>query len=116
MRNNGDGTFAPKEDYPSGDAYTVVVSDVNGDGNSDIVVPNFWGGAVSVLMNNGDGTFASAVDYATGSYALSVFVSDVDIDGDGDITMTNFNSNTISVLMNNGDGTFCSECKLYKRR
>ena len=39
----------------------VVLADVNRDGHPDLIVANFDGNSVSVLLGNGDGTFQSVI-------------------------------------------------------
>ncbi|MBM4167018.1 MAG: T9SS type A sorting domain-containing protein [Ignavibacteria bacterium] len=110
VANATNGAFAAKVDYATGsNPYSVSVSDINGDGDGDIVTANYLSNTVSVLKNNGDGTFTAKVDYTTGSNPFSVSVSDIDGDGDGDIVVVNNGSNTVSVLKNNGDGTFTAK-------
>ncbi len=111
LLNNGDGTFAPKVGYLSGNSpWSVFSADLDGDKDNDLAVANF-GGSVSVLMNNGDGTFAPKVDYAVGERSFSVFSADLDGDKDNDLVVANGGEwpdyiSSISVLLNNGDGTF----------
>ena len=52
---NGDGTFQPAISYSSRGSHpdAIVVADLNGDNQPDIVVANFYDGNVSVLMNKG---------------------------------------------------------------
>jgi len=113
LKNNGDGTFAPKVDYGTGTApYSVFAADLDGDSDQDLAVANSGDGGgttVSILKNNGDGTFAAEVDYGTGTFPVSVFASDLDGDTDFDLAVANFSSNTVSVLKNNGDGTFAAK-------
>ncbi len=111
LLNNGDGQFADKVDYDAGSSpSSVFISDLDGDGDSDLAVANagFISGNVSVLLNNGDGQFADKVDYDAGSSPSSVFISDLDGDGDNDLAVANagFISGNVSVLLNNGDGQF----------
>ena len=41
LLNNGDGTFAPKMDYGTGDSPSSVFSaDLDGDGDNDLAVAN----------------------------------------------------------------------------
>jgi hypothetical protein len=104
--NNGNGTFATNVDYPTGTSpIYAAVSDLNGDGRSDLVTNNL-SGTFSVLINNGDGTFASHQDYPTGIYPMGFKI--VDLNGDKKPDLVTFNSslNEISILINKGNGTF----------
>lgn len=103
----------------------VAIADLSGDGNADIVVPNWCDaphlfgclndGTVSVFMGNGDGTFQAATTYNTNAYfAISVAVTDVNRDGKPDVIVaegcgsvsgTCPATGTVSVLLGNGDGT-----------
>jgi len=104
--NNGDATFAPNVDYYAGSLTEapyhnrITAADMNGDGNNDLIVPNFWTRTVSVLTNNGDGTFGPPVGYGVGARPHSVVASDLDGDGDMDLAVTNDSSNTVSILIN----------------
>jgi Bacterial Ig-like domain (group 3)/FG-GAP-like repeat/FG-GAP repeat len=123
LLGNGDGTFQPPMRYVSGGtgASSVVVKDVNGDGNQDLLVANACGnhgnfgcmiGSVGVLLGNGNGTFHAAVNYTSGGYEpYSVAVKDVNGDGNPDLLVANRcvdNSNcngVVGVRLGNGDGT-----------
>ena len=110
LKNNGNGTFMSKVDYEVGSSpQSVYVSDVDGDGDGDIVTANYSSFNVSVLKNNGDGTYAPKIDYNTGGSQETAFVSDVDGDGYGDIVVSKRSDKTISVLKNNGNGTFATK-------
>jgi hypothetical protein len=55
LLNKGDGSFQPKLDYGTGSAIRapnwVGIGDLNGDGRPDLVTPNYYANAVSVLLN-----------------------------------------------------------------
>jgi FG-GAP-like repeat/Bacterial Ig-like domain (group 3)/FG-GAP repeat len=130
LLGNGDGTFQTPAPYSSGgfQATSVAISDVNGDGNLDLVVSNLCdaimstgctpNGGVSVLLGNGDGTFQTAVEYGSGGYQASfAAVQDVNGDGKPDLVVANLcqsvnskgicaGTGEVSVLVGNGDGTF----------
>jgi hypothetical protein len=74
LLGNGDGTFAPPTFIPganSGPLQSVVVADVNGDDEPDLIViaGSFMEspGSMYVLLGNGDGTFAAPVQYFAGN-------------------------------------------------
>jgi fibronectin type 3 domain-containing protein len=88
---------------------SVATGDFNGDGNADLVIANFYGNNVSVLLGRGDGTFDSAVNYNVGAGPNGFVIGDFDNDGTVDIAVGNYYSNTVSILPGLGDGTFGPE-------
>ena len=84
----------------------MAIGDLNGDGKLDLVVANYSGSDISVLLGNGDGTFQAAVNYGAGSWPLSIGVGDFNGDGKLDLAVVNTVGNNVSVLLGNGDGTF----------
>jgi len=124
----GDGTFASSTTYSTGSTVSfsnaLGVTDVNGDGNSDIVVTNMCLDTtgchgVGVLLGNGDGTFQSGVGYDTGGLeAGGLAVGDVNGDGAPDLIVVNdcqlqtCVAGTSDLLLNNGDGTFGTATQL----
>jgi hypothetical protein len=115
LLGNGDGTFQTAVTYDSGgaEALSVAVSDLNDDGNPDLVVANRNSNDVGVLLSNGDGTFQTAVTHGSGGgIAYSAAVADVNGDGKPDVVVANFegfpgnDDGTVGVLLGNGDGTF----------
>ncbi len=108
LLGRGDGTFAPRVDYPTGLApFGVAVADLNADGNPDMAVTNRGANTVSVLLGRGDGTFAAKSDYNTGGGPQPIVVGDLDKDGNLDIVTANSNT-TVSVLRGRPNGTFSS--------
>jgi hypothetical protein len=99
-------TFATQQTFGVGSGpYSVMTADVNGDGRPDLVVTNFNGDTVSVLLNTtapGAATpsFATQQTFTTGLEPASVTASDINGDGRPDLIVANFNSNTVSVLLN----------------
>lgn len=113
LLGNGDGTFRPHVDYPTGPYSrpdSIAIADFNGDGKLDLAVANgeYNVNTVSILLGNGDGTFQSHVDYATGSEPQSVIAADFNGDHKFDLAVANSGTgaNTVSILVGNGDGTF----------
>src|SRR5438552_3631100 len=99
LLQNADGSFQTAVSYPSGGyyAYSLGVSDVNGDGKPDLVVANQCAtnsscanGIVGVLLGNGDGTFQPALAFSSGGkFAFSVAIADVNGDGKPDPLIAN---------------------------
>ncbi len=106
LLGRGDGTFAPKVDYPTGLApFGVAVADLNADGNPDMAIANRGANTVSVLLGRGDGTFAAKSDYNTGGGPQAIVAGDLDKDGNLDIVTANSDTR-VSVLRGRPNGTF----------
>jgi hypothetical protein len=108
LKGNGNGTFAPGSlnclpYVPS----IPVVTDLNGDGKLDVVIPNSGGVSPAtgpaVLQGNGDGTFTSSESTYPGKWATSAVVADFNGDGMLDIAMVNgvtFTPEFLTVMFN----------------
>lgn len=94
----------PADFAVGGNAKFVATSDLNNDDNLDLIVANWNGGTVSVLLGLGNGNFSAAVNYASGN-PNAVALGDVNNDGVPDLAVAQ-QGNTASVRLGNGDGTF----------
>jgi hypothetical protein len=120
LTNDGRGGFALNATYTVGNtnvtqqyAFSVVATDVNGDGYEDLVCSlcNSVTNSLIVLTNNGSGGFilfsSPGVGFAGGNYGVqSVTAADVNGDGKVDLIAANYQNNSLSVLTNNGSGGF----------
>ena len=106
--NNGDGSFAAKIDYASGDALegtqVVATGDMDSDGDTDLIVSNFDGRTIKILWNNGDATFtAPTLVVSTTVNPGQLVTADFNADGHQDFA---FASDTMFVYLNDGLGGF----------
>lgn len=88
-------TFSPGQSHPG----NVVIADMDGDGNRDLVVPVSGGDIpeVAIFLGNGQGTFTrSAIAAPAGALA----VGDFNCDGRLDMAVTNRATSRVSVLLN----------------
>jgi hypothetical protein len=99
-------SFAAQQTFATaGQPYSATAVDVNGDGRPDIVVANYLGNNISVLLNTtapGATTpsFATQQPFATGSHPASVTAADVNGDGKPDLIVANLSDSSVSVLLN----------------
>ncbi|MEQ8763571.1 MAG: CRTAC1 family protein [Planctomycetota bacterium] len=119
FRNRGDGTFeditkeAGVYERENGKGLGVVASDVDGDGDCDLLVandskPNFF------YRNLGDGTFRDDSDTSGFAYnelgeaeaGMGIDAGDVDGDGDFDLILVHYTMETNTLYLNEGDAIF----------
>jgi hypothetical protein len=90
------------------DPTQIVLADLNGDGNLDIVTGSSYGG-VAIYLGDGKGnfTYSAQLVIPTGVGGGSVvWVSDVNGDGIPDLVVTQAEIGTVGVFLGKGDGTF----------
>ncbi len=81
-----DGTFQVAVEFGVGDGPTsVAIGDLDGDGNQDLVVTNYWQNTVSLLPGSGDGSFGSVQNHQAGGGPSAVTIGDLDGDGQPDL-------------------------------
>ena len=106
----GDGSFQPAQMFDSGSSglMGIAVSDVNGDGNLDVMVVHLRGDA-GILTGNGDGTLQVAELFSTSILPSSVMAADLNNDGKPDMLVGGLLTSGhtgVGVLLGNGDGSF----------
>ena len=112
----GTGYFPARADYGVGDVPSSCFgSDLNNDGDQDVVTADISGGTISVLPNNGNGTFATRTAYAAGNLIRQVFGGDFDGDNDIDLVSTSTNTNLLYLWYNNGDGTYPAVAQTFSQ-
>ena len=94
--------------FSSDETRAVVLADVDGDGDLDILVGNSAAQPNRLYLNDGPGTFVEATGalpaFAESTRALRL--GDVDADGDLDLVVGNEAGNQVRLHLNNGAGTF----------
>jgi hypothetical protein len=109
--NNGDGVFttpittANATISVAAGLQSVVLGDVDSDGDQDLLVAGS-GGTLSVQLNNGVGIFTNYSTVLIDATPTSVVLGDVDGDGDLDLLASTATSNVVNVRLNNGLGSF----------
>jgi hypothetical protein len=113
--NVGNSQFAAPLTFDAGiNPNEIGLGDLNGDGLTDLVIPNQSAGAnyVSVLQGNGNGTFRARQTYYTGDTSpSSVAVADFNGDGKPDLAVADYNFSDVAILLNDGGGGFVTPQK-----
>jgi hypothetical protein len=108
--NNGNGTFQPKISYHADfGAASLVATDLNGDGISDIAVCNAFDGDITVLLSGGNGTFRtprSLQSYVAASFVGTNCMAAGDFTGSGRVDLVTSAQNGVAVLHNISQGRF----------
>lgn len=106
-RNDGDASPFSSAGMAIGtdadDTVDLALTDVDSDGDSDVVVANQSAGA-KLYLNDGDANPFSSVTtgLALGAYAYTNGIETGDLDGDGDIDAVVAQAYDIAVYLNNG--------------
>jgi hypothetical protein len=84
----------------------LAAGDFDSDGDTDLVVVNFEGNDISILINSGGGVFTERSRLAVGEFPSAAHTADLNGDELVDIVVTNFVSNDATLYLGRGDGTF----------
>ncbi len=102
LLGNAEGDFVETSRVVAGDGLLdAKVTDVDRDGDVDVVATSFRSGEVLVFQNQGNGSFVLSQRIVTGQQPISIAVGDLDRDGDEDLVVANYVSDSIVRLTNN---------------
>ena len=108
----GQISFDPLISFEAGgDAYSIKVADIDGDGKPDLQTANQSEQTVSLYRNKSTGSnisFGPKVDLTTGTnvYPRHAPLGDMDNDGKTDLVYINYNSNSLSIFRNGSGENF----------
>ncbi len=109
LYGNGDGTFAAAVSFPSPTpVYSISAGDLNGDGNTDLVMTSPYSG-ISVLLGNSDRTFQAPMNF--GGLVQDAVIGDFNADGKADLAVSGLGTegripSVLDIFYGYGDGTF----------
>ncbi|AGY57814.1 FG-GAP-like repeat-containing protein [Gloeobacter kilaueensis] len=114
LKNDGIASFTNTQTIlNNGSTSTVLIKDLDGDSDLDVVTVGF--GSDQVIKNSGDGSFIAALTFGATNNACAIASGDLDSDGDLDLAVVDcgsqgkfggFDPGFVAVLLNKGDGTF----------
>jgi hypothetical protein len=119
--SNGTFSAAPHNSSSGRTPYALAAADINGDGETDLVIANqcisntdCTTGSVDIWRGHGDGSFTRAATYPTNSVqTVSLAVADVNSDNRPDILLANRCASSsvcttggVTVLLQKVDGSF----------
>ena len=123
---NGRGGFGPARTFSAGDQgvaqssstggnpVSLAAGDFNGDSHEDLVVANFYGSNVAVLLGDGVGGFAAPIHTPVSGRPGWIAVADFNHDSRPDVAIADASGPRAGaeVLFGTGDGTFGAGVKL----
>ena len=84
----------------------VAFGDLDGDGDLDAFVANYFGGDSRVWLNDGHGTFSSSIDVPGADDIWNVQLGDLDGNGTLDAFLSDYTNDDQEVWLNDGSGHF----------
>lgn len=101
LLGDGEGAFKSRLDLSAnGKPLSIQAADFNGDGNLDIVTPDFSTGLATVWLGNGNGEFPAKVQSTVGLEPSSLSLGDLDNDKKLDFIAVNSGASSAAVLLN----------------
>jgi uncharacterized repeat protein (TIGR01451 family) len=110
--NNGSGSFGTEQiiSNNAAGAASVYATDLDNDGDNDVVSASATDSKIAWYENNGSGSFSAEQILSTNAFSTtSVYATDLDGDNDKDIVATAPGVDKIVWYENNGSGNFAAE-------
>ncbi len=109
--NDGNGNFTAHPTTPEfgpGSSNAVALGDLDGDGDLDAVVVNYFNEPTTIWLNDGAGNFIAhpTTPGIPGTLGQGVALGDLDGDTDLDVLVANLGANEETVWLNDGAGNF----------
>lgn len=111
LLNRGDGSFAPRVNYPAGvNPRKAIAGEFTGDGIGDLAVLNERDTVISVLPGAGGGAYGAAISLnlksTPGRLRSVTDMTGADLDGDGrrDLAVVNRNEDALAIFRNGPSG------------
>jgi|GEM_PF-1235712 predicted nucleotidyltransferase len=111
LGNDGSGNFSLVASVgvttPAGtDPYAVIATDVDNDGDNDLIVSLYLSSLISVVRNDGAFSFTRIKTQSTGSLPVAIAAADFDADGLIDLGVLSLLNDKISRMKNVRKGNF----------
>ena len=107
LHGKGNGTFDPAIQYPAGRIPTdLMVFDLDGDENKDIVVLLSVDRAIAVYLGDGLGFFENPLNIFLGVDGNDFVAADFDVNGDIDFAISSFDSEEVQIYPGVGNLNF----------
>ncbi|CAM2710268.1 unnamed protein product [Rotaria socialis] len=102
LLGQGNGSFLKYSNYSltNRSSYVAAVADFNRDSVLDIVIPHYYGNAISVLADSGNGAFGRLVSLTSGYTPAIAIVGDFNRDNRIDFAVANYGSSTAGIYLN----------------
>ncbi|CAF4839652.1 unnamed protein product [Rotaria sp. Silwood1] len=112
--SHGNGNFASQITFPTGlnsMPRSLATGDFNDDSLLDIVVANYFGDNIGILLGRSNGTFATQKTLYTGNHSapFSVAIDDFNNDSLLDIAVANSGTNNLGIFLGYGNESFAPQ-------